>query len=44
MNRRLTTRITDLRFPPTAAAQDNLIREGIDQSRIVVTGNTAIDA
>jgi UDP-N-acetylglucosamine 2-epimerase len=44
MNRRLTTRIADLHFPPTAAARQNLIREGIDQSRIVVTGNTVIDA
>lgn len=44
MNRRLTTRIADLHFPPTAAAQRNLLREGIEPSRIVVTGNTVIDA
>jgi UDP-N-acetylglucosamine 2-epimerase (non-hydrolysing) len=44
MNRRLTTRIADLHFPPTAEARQNLLREGIDPSRIVVTGNTVIDA
>ena len=44
MNRRLTTHIADLHFPPTEQSRQNLLREGIDQSRIVVTGNTVIDA
>ena len=44
MNRRLTTHIADLHFPPTEQACLNLLREGIDPSRIVVTGNTVIDA
>jgi len=44
MNRRLTTHIADLHFPPTEAARQNLLSEGIDPSRIVVTGNTVIDA
>jgi UDP-N-acetylglucosamine 2-epimerase len=44
MNRRLTTHIADLHFPPTEQASLNLLREGIDPSRIVVTGNTVIDA
>ena len=44
MNRRLTTHIADLHFPPTVAARGNLLREGVDPSRIVVTGNTVIDA
>jgi len=44
MNRRITTLIADLHFPPTEAARDNLLREGIDPARIVVTGNTVIDA
>jgi UDP-N-acetylglucosamine 2-epimerase len=44
MNRRLTTHIADLHFPPTERARLNLLREGIDPSRIVVTGNTVIDA
>jgi UDP-N-acetylglucosamine 2-epimerase len=44
MNRRLTTAIADLHFPPTGEARDNLLREGIPANRIVVTGNTVIDA
>jgi UDP-N-acetylglucosamine 2-epimerase len=44
MNRRLTTHIADLHFPPTEQARQNLLREGIDPGRIVVTGNTVIDA
>jgi len=44
INRRLTTHIADLHFPPTEQARLNLLREGVDHSRIVVTGNTVIDA
>jgi len=44
MNRRLTTTIADLHFPPTAAARANLLAEGVDAARITVTGNTVIDA
>ena len=44
MNRRLTTHIADLHFPPTEQSRRNLLREGVDPSRIVVTGNTVIDA
>ncbi len=44
MNRRLTTRIANLHFPPTEAARRNLVREGVEPSQIVVTGNTVIDA
>ena len=44
MNRRLTGAITDLHFAPTAANRDNLVREGISEDRIYVTGNTVIDA
>jgi UDP-N-acetylglucosamine 2-epimerase len=44
LNRRLTTHIADLHFPPTEQSGRNLLREGIDPSRIVVTGNTVIDA
>jgi UDP-N-acetylglucosamine 2-epimerase (non-hydrolysing) len=43
-NRRLTAVVTDLHFPPTARAQENLRREGVPEERIVVTGNTVIDA
>ncbi len=44
MNRRITTLITDLHFPPTEASRDNLLREGVSASHITVTGNTVIDA
>ena len=43
-NRVLTTRLADLHFAPTSANQQNLIREGIPEDRIYVTGNTVIDA
>lgn len=43
-NRTLTAQIADLHFAPTARAQLNLLREGIDPTRIVLTGNTVIDA
>ena len=44
MNRRLTSAIGACHFAPTEVARINLIREGIDQETIVVTGNTVIDA
>lgn len=43
-NRLLTGRLASLHFPPTAAAAGNLRREGVAQDKIVVTGNTGIDA
>ena len=43
-NRILTTRLTALHFAPTATNRDNLLREGVDPARIVVTGNTVVDA
>jgi UDP-N-acetylglucosamine 2-epimerase (non-hydrolysing) len=44
INRRITSVLADLHFPPTAGARANLLREGIAPDRIVVTGNTVIDA
>lgn len=44
MYRRMTSVLADLHFAPTATARDNLIKEGIPRSRILVTGNTVIDA
>ena len=43
-NRLLVARLADLHFAPTARARDNLLREGIAEERIAVTGNTGIDA
>ncbi len=44
MNRRLAGALADVHFAPTAGARDNLLREGIKEENIVVTGNTVIDA
>lgn len=44
MNRQITGRIATYHFSPTPLSRDNLLREGIDKSRILVTGNTVIDA
>jgi UDP-N-acetylglucosamine 2-epimerase (non-hydrolysing) len=44
INRQITSRIADIHFTPTAAATQNLLKEGILQEAIVETGNTVIDA
>ncbi len=44
INRVLAGRLTDLHFAPTETAKQNLLRENVRESRIVVTGNTVIDA
>ncbi len=43
-NRRLTGVLTHIHFAPTAQSRDNLLREGVEASSIVLTGNTVIDA
>lgn len=43
-NRKLVSQIASLHLAPTVTSRDNLLREGIDGDRIVVTGNTVIDA
>ncbi len=43
-NRQLTSVITDMHYAPTNWARDNLLKEAVDPSRILVTGNTVIDA
>jgi UDP-N-acetylglucosamine 2-epimerase (non-hydrolysing) len=44
INRKLTGGIADLHFAPTPWARDNLLREGVPEQSIHVTGNTVIDA
>lgn len=44
INRRVAGVIADLHFAPTDWARQNLLREGIDDSIIKVTGNPVIDA
>lgn len=43
-NRVLAGHLADLHFAPTESSKANLLREGIDPSKIAVTGNTVIDA
>lgn len=43
-NRKITTAITDLHFAPTETSKQNLIEENIHEKKIIVTGNTVIDA
>jgi UDP-N-acetylglucosamine 2-epimerase (non-hydrolysing) len=43
-NRRMVSQIASLHFAPTERAKMNLIREQIAEDKIVVTGNTVIDA
>ncbi len=44
MNRRLTGVLADLHFAPTPWARSNLLREGVPEATVYVTGNTAVDA
>ena len=43
-NRVLTDRLAEIFFAPTYGDAENLLREGITQERIHITGNTVIDA
>ena len=44
VNRTLTSVVTDLHLAPTMLARQNLLREGVSDNNIMVTGNTVIDA
>ena len=44
MNRQITGRIATFDFAPTALSRQNLLDEHTPQERIIVTGNTVIDA
>lgn len=43
-NRHLLSALADYHFTPTRLAKSNLVREGVPEDRIWVTGNTVIDA
>lgn len=43
-NRKLTSQLTTYHFTPTKQTQDNLLSENIAPDKIIVTGNTVIDA
>jgi UDP-N-acetylglucosamine 2-epimerase (non-hydrolysing) len=44
VNRRLASPIVSLHFAPTQAAKVALLREGVSEGNIEVTGNTVVDA
>lgn len=44
MNRQITGRIAEYNFAPTPLSKANLIAEGVPDTKIIITGNTVIDA
>lgn len=44
INRSIAGRLSDLHFAPTISAKNNLLKENIPESSILVSGNTVIDA
>ncbi len=44
VNRLITSKIAAYHFAPTQTAKNNLLREGVCEKNIMVTGNTVIDA
>ena len=44
MNRQITGRIASWHFAPTPLSRSNLMAEAVEEVRILVTGNTVIDA
>ena len=44
INRILTDHLSDYLFAPTSVAKNNLLKEGINEDHIFITGNTIVDA
>jgi UDP-N-acetylglucosamine 2-epimerase (non-hydrolysing) len=44
INRVLTTKIADIHFAPTRLSKENLLNDNVESSKILITGNTVIDA
>lgn len=44
INRQITSRIATYDFAPTTLSRENLLKENVDDNKIIVTGNTVIDA
>ena len=44
INRKIADALSDLHFAPTEQAKKSLLREGVPEPSIVVTGNTVVDA
>jgi len=43
-NRQVNSKLADFHFAPTKLNSENLIKEGVDPKKILVTGNTVIDS
>ncbi len=43
-NRKMTSILAKYHFAPTLKAKENLIKEGLNEKNIIVTGNTVIDS
>lgn len=43
-HRRAIALVADYHFAPTVTASKNLLREGIDEKKVFITGNTVVDA
>lgn len=44
MNRQITSRIASIDFAPTPLSKNNLLEENVSPDKIIITGNTVIDA
>ncbi len=44
MNRRIAGAVSDIHFAPTVVARQNLLKEGVAEQDVFVTGNTVIDS
>jgi UDP-N-acetylglucosamine 2-epimerase (non-hydrolysing) len=44
LNRIVADHVSDFLYAPTNGAKENLLREGIEREKIIVTGNTIVDA
>ena len=44
INRQIASRISEFHFAPTLMSKQNLMKENINQDKIIVTGNTVIDS
>jgi UDP-N-acetylglucosamine 2-epimerase (non-hydrolysing) len=44
MNRQMVTRLANYHFSPTSQNKSNLLREGVSEEQVLVTGNTIVDA
>ena len=44
INRQITSRIATYNFAPTPLSRRNLLEEAVEENKIIVTGNTVIDA